>query len=536
MKPTKEQSDVIDFLRAGKGNVLVNAVAGSGKTTLLTMIAEFLKAEKPSDAAIFTAFSKAIQEEISRKFKKKGLLSPMMEVKTVHSVGLRMLREYLGSQPSVDGSKYYKLMKPAVVKLQKAFKKDTDIEKKMQPKYNTIRGWLKQIIDKGRLYLLSFENEGEVLKLLHHYGVHIDQIMFSRVFNEACEIVKQGNSLALVNGNIDFNDMIYLPYKWDLEPNREDQKEWVLVDECQDLSDARRKILEKLVVEGGRMIYVGDPHQSIFGFAGADTQSVQNILEASKAKEFPLSVCFRCDQHIIQLAQSLVSHIQPREGAEDGEIINVEAKNVFSHIEEGDLVICRRTAPLISLCIQLIGRKMKAFVMGRDIGKQIIALVDEVEEYAGGYFDYENFLELLDQYVLFKITRLSGGDEENGAAIDALTDKVRGIATCYESFDNAESLEGLKKEIENLFADEAEGVTLCTVHRAKGLENEKVIIYQYDTMPLVWKKQQDWEFHQELCLLYVAITRAKHMLVRVYEERDNYLEAEEEMLLQEEGG
>jgi DNA helicase II / ATP-dependent DNA helicase PcrA len=55
-------------------------------------------------------------------------------------------------------------------------------------------------------------------------------------------------------------------------------------------------------------------------------------------------------------------------------------------------------------------------------------------------------------------------------------------------------------------------ISLCTVHRAKGLEAERVYILEPDDMPMSWRHQQDWEYQQELNILYVALTRSKSEL------------------------
>ncbi|MBE2195619.1 MAG: ATP-binding domain-containing protein [Anaerolinea sp.] len=78
----------------------------------------------------------------------------------------------------------------------------------------------------------------------------------------------------------------------------------------------------------------------------------------------------------------------------------------------------------------------------------------------------------------------------------------------------------LNQYIEDLFSDEKSGVWLSTVHRAKGLESNRVVILQYNRLPLYWKEQHEFEAVQEENLLYVALTRARQELVLVSKERD----------------
>jgi DNA helicase-2/ATP-dependent DNA helicase PcrA len=60
----------------------------------------------------------------------------------------------------------------------------------------------------------------------------------------------------------------------------------------------------------------------------------------------------------------------------------------------------------------------------------------------------------------------------------------------------------------DIFADQGEGITLVTVHSAKGMEWNDVYIWGWETlMPAKWAKK-DWEIEAEKCLQFVAVTRA----------------------------
>ncbi|VEP12041.1 hypothetical protein H1P_1300001 [Hyella patelloides LEGE 07179] len=50
-------------------------------------------------------------------------------------------------------------------------------------------------------------------------------------------------------------------------------RNFVLVNECQDLNLCQIELSRKLVGKDGRLLYVGDPKQAIFGFAGAKCNS-----------------------------------------------------------------------------------------------------------------------------------------------------------------------------------------------------------------------------------------------------------------------
>jgi len=72
-------------------------------------------------------------------------------------------------------------------------------------------------------------------------------------------------------------------------------------------------------------------------------------------------------------------------------------------------------------------------------------------------------------------------------------------------------------------------IKLSTIHRAKGLEEDRVFVLDYDKLPMGRPRQKDWEKVQEINLKYVAITRAKSSLYLV--ESEDIEEMEEESSL-----
>ena len=79
--------------------------------------------------------------------------------------------------------------------------------------------------------------------------------------------------------------------------------------------------------------------------------------------------------------------------------------------------------------------------------------------------------------------------------------------------------EGLKKsvdvinKIKTIFSDDnGSGICLSTIHKSKGLENDRVFIICENKMPLKGCMNIPWMAEQEYNLIYVAYTRAKHYL------------------------
>ena len=94
---------------------------------------------------------------------------------------------------------------------------------------------------------------------------------------------------------------------------------------------------------------------------------------------------------------------------------------------------------------------------------------------------------------------------------DGVVNKVACLEICYVMF-NPRTLDSFCRDIKDLFSDDKSPITLCTVHRAKGLENPRVFIIHPDKLPLRRKNQTPDQISQEMNLKYVAITRAQEEL------------------------
>ena len=110
-------------------------------------------------------------------------------------------------------------------------------------------------------------------------------------------------------GYVDFDDML-VEAAGHLEAGRADMGyDLVMVDEFQDASRARARLVRGLVARSGRyLLCVGDDWQSINRFAGADL-SVMTDFEAwfGRGPQLALTTTFRCPQTICDVAARFVS-------------------------------------------------------------------------------------------------------------------------------------------------------------------------------------------------------------------------------------
>lgn len=483
------QQGIFDWIRNGRGDGIVNAVAGSGKTTTLVQSSKLLFGD-----ALFVAFSKEIQLTLQGRIQGSGMIS-----RTVHSIGYQALRSYIKvplKDPTRNKDKINKLARRWLDDHAELFK---DYEHKERVDFPDT---LTKLCNMARVCLSDPRNIRELESVAWKFGI---DAYADELYDGVLPILKDAAWLAQDEGVVDFTDYIWLPWYWDLPVQ---QYSWVFVDECQDLSAAQLDLVLKCRAKGGRMLFVGDPHQAIFGFAGADCESYWKIKTTTNAQELPLSVCYRCPSDVLKLAREIVPQIEARDDAPAGVIVTIKEEDIEKNIKEGDMILCRKTAPLVRLAIELIAKRIPARVRGRDIGRELGSLARKVADKCKR--GLEGFAEALNEYHDKEAARLMKR-EGNEDRLQSLADKVECIFVIFESF-KGDDLPGLLAEIDSLFTDERSSVTLCTIHRAKGLENDRVFILHPEDLPLIRKGQLPWQIEQERNLKYVALTRAKKEL------------------------
>lgn len=521
--PSQYQETIFSWVINGRGDAVVQAVAGAGKTVTLVEAAKLLKNER----AVFLAFNKHVAQQLQQR------LGNAMTAKTIHSVGLAALRQTIKIPVVVDDNKYGDIAKPHAQEIADNLKRNyagelrrwakskKDSKEPEEPlSAGQILGQLKQLAHYTRVTLTNEKDFNAVEKMVEHFGCLDNSLDLKQLHYSLTSILREGQFLAERQGLIDYDDMLWLPNRWNLTLRKSD---WVAIDEAQDISPAQLDLILKMRSRGGRMIWVGDENQAIFGFAGASSDSIQQIIKATNATVLPLSICYRCPKSHIELAKSIVPSIEPAPGAIEGIIEYISYEKVDQIIAEGDLVISRCTAPAIKLCIELIAKKIPARVRGRDIGKMLTAIVKEIASQP--YFDFEKFGYALQTYQHDKIIKLQQ-QKNTESQIESLRDRISGLWVCYQAF-HANNVQDFCAEIEQLFSDIRSSVMLSTVHRAKGLEERRVFILRPDQLPLKWQNQRKWELEQEYNLHYVALTRAKEALYFITNEKPIELKPEE---------
>lgn len=480
-KPTPQQQNVFDLLRDEWCHLRVDARAGTGKSTTCREAAFCL------DLDNFRTQYLAFNTQIAEDFRKD--LPSSCRATTLHSAGFSLLQS--------SGDVVYE-----------KDKLDAITEKMFPGSRNYDARWAAQkLTSLAKSLLANGESQEELWEIVRAYGVDLpeqqeDEIIESIPYILA-ECLKQSKL-------VDFDDMIWLPVQNQIVSRY--PPDILFVDEAQDLNSGQHALCD--LIAGGidshcRTVVVGDPFQAIYAWRGADAYSLETMsgkLERTTSGLYhqPLTVSFRCPTSHIDLVKAIVPDIEAREGAKEGVVEIVKPQEHSTWVRPGDMVLCRTNAPLVSFAYSLIRRDIKAVVRGRNIGSGIISLIVRLRAR-----DLASLMRKAEDYRLNEKIKIS--QMRNPAPyLEAIDDKVDCLlALC----DGAETIEEVKAKTKKVFSDASEdnAVVCSSIHRAKGLERERILIIGTDLLPGPWARTPE-DAQQERNLAYVAATRSKNIL------------------------
>jgi superfamily I DNA/RNA helicase len=487
MKPSPQQTAAIKAVTTSNHSIILSAVAGSGKTTTLI---EMLRATTGTVA--FCAFNKAIASEIEYKISNKKL-GDRVKVGTVHSYGFGAIRRSI-SRVKVDGNKLKKL----------AMEEFTGEYAHLQQFVVSAASMAKEV---GIAACIENDNNSWV-EMFDHYNIWDNlphNVSEETAIDASQYLLKCSNNLRQI---IDFSDMIYMPI---LNKMKIWQYDAVFLDEAQDTNAPRRELVKMMIKKGGRLIAVGDPHQAIYGFTGADSQALENIKQEFKAITLPLSVTFRCPKEVVKVANHWVSHIEAADSAPQGIVDSCELQDVYKLASKDDAIICRNTKPLIEMAYSLIRRSIPCKVEGRSIGEGLIKLAQR--------WKVKTCSQLQDKLEDWKEKEIQKYQEKgNDTKCQVIEDQAETLMVFISECRFDDPVSTLVKKIRSLFND-TEGqqtvLTLSTIHKSKGREWNRVFVLGMNNYSPSKYAQKDWELIQEDNLCYVQVTRAKYQLTMV---------------------
>ena len=521
-----EQRQVAEALR---GPVRVLAGAGTGKTRAITHRIAYGVATgvyAPSQVLAVTFTTRAAGEMRGRL---RRLGAPGVQARTFHSAALRQLRYFW---PRVHGTDPPQL-----------------VESKLSMLAAAARG---QRIRADQALLKDLASEVEWAKVSNITPEAYPRLAPGRgrsVAGHDAEVV--GRLLATyeevkrAQGRMDMEDVLLLTAGLLAEDERvaasvRQQYHWFVVDEFQDVSPIQSALLDLWRGEREELCVVGDPAQTIYSFAGAS---------ASYLRDFPrrhpgttsveLVRNYRSTPEVVAAANHVLA-------GSSGGGLRLRAQRA-----SGPRVTCRAYDDEVAEADAVASRVAALLGQGVPLGQ--IAVLFRVNAQSDAYeaalsaagiaYVLRGGARFFDRpEVRQAVTLLRGAARAGAPADQPLAEVVRSVLSGMgwspepptqrgQVRDRWESLEALVFEasgfdggLDELVADldrraaeqhapVADGVTLATLHAAKGLEWDAVFLVglQEGTVPISYAVGPA-EVEEERRLLYVGMTRAREHL------------------------
>lgn len=544
-KPSTYQQDILDFfLNNPQSNMLVNALAGSGKSTTACMLSEH---SKTSD--LYIAFNASVVEEFKKKIK-----NPKTKVMTMHSLAYSIMlynveqeSKDLGEKPKGFGSQRSK----RTVNLDN-FKPHKILDEEITKRYGRYiefakRGFLKDnyvnLYNLCRLTLTDMSSNKDVSRLID------DHVLFLYYGDEgysAPDISEITSTLKILDtksrqqfetqGVIDFTDMLWITFN-KLKYDNWEVPYWALYtniycDEVQDFSNIQLNFLKFIKRAKGRYVFIGDFHQAIYNFAGANAQAFNQIPKMfAPVETFDLPICYRCAKsHLSRVNREYGIPILPRDDAPMGFVKTIDKNKISEYAKAGDMVISRKNKWIAEVVLDLARNGTPIFIEDKEmvgaIKRQILSSkctsVGTLEKFLQKVIS--NYNKKLFE-IVSKNVREGGHEEERLEAVAETNSKIDNTSFLLEILEGylenhtpSDSVSKFSDFVDKLLntTPSPDCVRLCSIHKAKGLEATNVFVLNEAKINFDFRNSKEQNV-QEKNLSYIATTRAKEGLYLVKE-------------------
>jgi superfamily I DNA/RNA helicase len=449
---TKQQEEIIKQSKQAK-MLMIKAFAGTGKTTTLVGVSK----ENKERNILYLAFNKVAADDARERFPENT------EVRTIHSLALSCLKKVGFYVNMAQPYSMYILM---------------EYLKQKNPGKNIHFGIVKQVFERLNLFFYS-----EELKIKS--GSYIDSFA-----KDVYEGMKAGEITTGHDG--------YLKVFHEKITNGEIVLEGidiVMLDEAQDSNPVTIAIFNNIKTK--TKILVGDPYQQIYAWRGS--KNAFSSLPRGYT-ELSLTQTYRYPRSIAQKANLLLR----RERGERNEIETSKENGDF--MTEGDTcVICRTNSGIIQTIIDGMkkGIRYKTLRPAGEILKEALDIL-KIKKAKGKKVAKKDLSTK--EWSDFTYSQLKR--ETTRKDVDPRLKMAFNLVEKHGS-----ELEDVTKEISNnRRKKKGHFVFITTVHTAKGLEWDKVILNNDFTPYLVFKDKDRGKYEEEVNLYYVAMTRAKEVL------------------------
>lgn len=500
-KPSPQGEAIIEAWNSTKKSLMIIAYAGTGKTTTLRQLAPHITER----AVLSLAFNKKNAEDLAK------VMPAHFTCSTLNSQGHRALQRAHARRLQLESDKNTQIIKTLA--------EEWGLGRLDEDTFRLMSGLMRSAKSKGLMPSQFTSFKSLVPDTQEHWEALFDEE--EAEFNpEVLNFVRQALIInvnkATKEGIIDYDDQIYIST---LAIGAYERFPVVMVDEAQDLSPLNHLQIKKCLALNGRYIVVGDPKQAIYAFRGASSQSmpeIESLLPEGSFIKLPLSVTYRCSKLVVERNVAHAPGFEAHSSCHAGVLVDLRHKETWDLDDVPDnrfAILCRNNAPLLSAAFRIIKSGRGVTMLGRDLGKTLIAFLhkvvgknslplDETVEKIRKWLDKERELLILN------------GKESQVASIE---DRAMCLLAVAEGSGAMNSKE-MEQKILDLFEDRSGLIVLGTGHRAKGLEWDTVVHLDPWRIPSKWARDADENGYpeqlvQENNLKYVIETRAKVNLV-----------------------
>ena len=544
-KPSTYQQNILDFfLNNPQSNMLVNALAGSGKSTTACMLSEH---SKTSD--LYIAFNASVVEEFKKKIK-----NPKTKVMTMHSLAYSIMLYNVeqeskdsGEKPTGFGSQRSK----RTVSLDN-FKPQKILDEEITKRYGRYiefakRGFLKDnyvnLYNLCRLTLTDMSSNKDVSRLIDD---HVLCLYYGDEGYSAPDISEITSTLKILDtksrqqfetqGIIDFTDMLWITFN-KLKYDNWEVPYWALYtniycDEVQDFSNIQLNFLKFIKRAKGRYVFIGDFHQAIYNFAGANAQAFNQIPKMfAPVETFDLPICYRCAKsHLSRVNREYGIPILPCDDAPLGFVKTIDKNKISEYAKAGDMVISRKNKWIAEVVLDLARNGTPIFIEDKEM---VVAIKRQIlSSKCTSVGTLEKFLQkVISNYnkklfeIVSKNVREGGHEEERLEAVAETNSKIDNTSFLLEILEGylenhtpSDSVSKFSDFVDKLLntTPSPDCVRLCSIHKAKGLEATNVFVLNEAKINFDFRNSKEQNV-QEKNLSYIATTRAKEGLYLVKE-------------------
>ncbi|SNT54868.1 DNA helicase-2 / ATP-dependent DNA helicase PcrA [Streptosporangium subroseum] len=519
-----EQRDVAEAVR---GPVCVLAGAGTGKTRAIThRIAHAVRSGVvDAQGVLAVTFTTRAAGELRQRLRQLG--TPGVQARTFHAAALRQLTYFWPRVIGGDPPRVIESKMPLLIDACRSIRKNPD------------RSELRDIageIEWAKVTQIAPEDYADAAKKAGRTPPVAPEEVF-RLY-DAYETLRRDRHLVDFETILELTSAVMTEHR-EVATQIRQQYRYFVVDEYQDVNPLQKLLLDTWL--GGRddLCVVGDPNQTIYSFTGATPRYLTGFsVEHPNATVIKLVRDYRSTPQVVSLANRVLEKArtphklsliaQRPDGPEpvfaeyDDEVAEAEgvARAVKKLADGGvptrEIAVLFRVNAQSEAYEQALGKAGVPYVLrGADrfferpeVRQAVVLLRGAARSVEPDDTLVTTVHHILAGIGLTPVVPGGGKAREKWESLKALADLAEDLAA--EGADLPAFVTELERRASEQHAPPVEGVTLASLHAAKGLEWDAVFLVGVTDgmLPIIYAETPE-QIEEERRLLYVGVTRAR---------------------------